>query len=270
MKEIKITEGKILEPFFKASYDSCPEAFIQGIMGRGFCDSTENPTYGIIQIGNFFYLGGDGSGIEKKNLLSILQNLSKTTNPVFVPLSASWNDLLIKDPHYTKIIRYALNKPSLPSFNTNKLTSYIHPFVYDPYYSKQSIKNEFLLKPIDENLFLTVRNANWSNAFTSNYRDYYSYKKNALGFIIMETTSGKIVSGASSYSSSIDSIELTIATNPNYRNQGLATAVSARMILECLKQNKIPRWDAANLTSVSIAEKMGYHFLEEYICYKTI
>lgn len=34
-----------------------------------------------------------------------------------------------------------------------------------------------------------------------------------------------------------------------------------------MERNIYPRWDAANLESVAIAEKLGYHFDKEYEVY---
>lgn len=260
MKEIKLNEGHILEPFFRNSYDSCPEAFIQGVMGRGFCDSSTEPTYGIIQLGEFCYLGGNGEGTLKKNLPSILHNLFKDKPFILVPLSESWDRLFYNNPAYKKEIRYSLLQPELESFDTDKLSSYVNRIT-------QKRTDDFTLKAINENTFHAVKRNEWSRDFTGNFSDYLTFKKQAFGYIIVDKHTGKLCAGASSFSASNDSIEIVIATDKKYQNQGLATAVAAKMILECIKQNKYPRWDAANLTSVSVAEKLGYHFEEEYVCY---
>jgi hypothetical protein len=40
------------------------------------------------------------------------------------------------------------------------------------------------------------------------------------------------------------------------------------MILEALDRGLSPSWDAANLWSVGLAEKLGYHFDHEYTTYE--
>ena len=50
--------------------------------------------------------------------------------------------------------------------------------------------------------------------------------------------------------------------------QGLALACSAAFLLECLERNIIPNWDAANLKSVGLAEKLGYIYDQEYQVYQ--
>ena len=47
----------------------------------------------------------------------------------------------------------------------------------------------------------------------------------------------------------------------------LASAVGARLILSCLDEGLYPAWDAANILSVRLAEKLGYEFSHEYCCY---
>ena len=40
------------------------------------------------------------------------------------------------------------------------------------------------------------------------------------------------------------------------------------LILRCLKENLYPSWDAQNINSVHLAEKLGYEFDHEYIAYE--
>lgn len=62
-------------------------------------------------------------------------------------------------------------------------------------------------------------------------------------------------------------IEITIGTKNEYRRKGLALAVASRLILDCAERNIYPRWDASNIESVELAEKLGYHFDKEYEVY---
>ena len=40
------------------------------------------------------------------------------------------------------------------------------------------------------------------------------------------------------------------------------------IILRCLEENLYPSWDAQNMNSVRLAEKLGYEFDHEYIAYE--
>lgn len=72
------------------------------------------------------------------------------------------------------------------------------------------------------------------------------------------------VSGASSYATYREGIEIEIDTREEYRRMGLAYACGAGLILECLERNIYPSWDAHNLESVALAEKLGYHYDHPY------
>ena len=78
---------------------------------------------------------------------------------------------------------------------------------------------------------------------------------------------GKVVAGASTAHCYRNGIEVEIDTDPAERRKGLATAVGAKLILSCLDDGLEPRWDAANLISVHLAEKLGYRFDREYAYY---
>ncbi len=43
-----------------------------------------------------------------------------------------------------------------------------------------------------------------------------------------------------------------------YRRLGLATALACHLLRWCLQNNVDPHWDAANLPSCRLAEKLGY------------
>ncbi|MPM74420.1 hypothetical protein SDC9_121408 [bioreactor metagenome] len=57
---------------------------------------------------------------------------------------------------------------------------------------------------------------------------------------------------------------------PEYRQRGLATVCGARLILEALKRGLYPSWDAFDLRSVALAEKLGYHVDHPYAMYSML
>lgn len=267
MQEIPLKDGDILAPFFQHTYDSCPEAFLQGVMGRGFTDSLENPSFGVIQMGDFCFLSGGRTELLQDEVFSLIENLSQNRSLIVVPLSENWHQPLSGCSSLQRKTRYALDRPKASAFDRNALTSLICRTAYDADCSDHSDSREFTVKPVGERDYSSLQKAEWSRDFTGNYPDYPFYRQWGFGFVMIENATGKTAAGASSFSSSRNSIEIQIATDSDYRRRGLATAVSARMVLECLNRNKYPSWDAENLISVSIAEKLGYHFLKEYTAY---
>ena len=59
-----------------------------------------------------------------------------------------------------------------------------------------------------------------------------------------------------------------VDTIESERRKHLATAACAALILECLKENLYPSWDAQNITSVHLAEKLGYEYSHDYLVYE--
>lgn len=102
----------------------------------------------------------------------------------------------------------------------------------------------------------------WSADLVSQFSDYETYHKLGLGMVICQNN--MIVSGASSYSRYREGIEIEIDTEEEYRRRGLAYVCGAKLILECLNRNLYPSWDAQNEFSVSLAEKLGYHYSHTY------
>ena len=78
---------------------------------------------------------------------------------------------------------------------------------------------------------------------------------------------GVPVAGAGSYCVYRGGIEVEIDTRPDHRRRGLATACGARLILECLDRGLYPSWDAIDLRSAALAEKLGYRRGDPYPVY---
>ena len=81
---------------------------------------------------------------------------------------------------------------------------------------------------------------------------------------------GELAAGASSYSRYKGGIEIEIDTREDHRRRGLAYACGAKLILECLGKGLYPSWDAQNMWSAALAEKLGYHFSHEYTAYEVV
>ena len=79
---------------------------------------------------------------------------------------------------------------------------------------------------------------------------------------------GQIMAGASSYTSYKGGIEIEVDTVQEERRKGLATIVCSALILRCLEEGLYPSWDAQNMGSVHLAEKLGYEFGHEYVAYE--
>nr|MCR5273679.1 GNAT family N-acetyltransferase [Lachnospiraceae bacterium] len=79
---------------------------------------------------------------------------------------------------------------------------------------------------------------------------------------------GRVVAGASSFSRYKEGIEIEVDTLKEERRKGLALVSCAALILKCLDEGLYPSWDAQNMNSVRLAEKLGYEFDYEYSAYE--
>ena len=94
-----------------------------------------------------------------------------------------------------------------------------------------------------------------NNAYITNLFDNYLGKKHRKA-------------GASSFSTYSGGIEIEVDTRQDHRRKGLATACAARLILACLDRGWYPSWDAQNVWSVGLAEKLGYRFSHTYTAFE--
>ncbi|MCI7035567.1 MAG: GNAT family N-acetyltransferase, partial [Spirochaetia bacterium] len=78
----------------------------------------------------------------------------------------------------------------------------------------------------------------------------------------------KIVAGASSYTRYKTGIEIEVDTLEAHRKKHLATVCCSALILNCLEEGLYPSWDAYNMNSVHLAQKLGYEFSHEYAAYE--
>ena len=102
--------------------------------------------------------------------------------------------------------------------------------------------------------------------FVSSFEGKEQFLKIGRGFVILKD--GKIVSGASSYTRYREGIEIEVDTIESERRKHLATVACSALILRCLEEGLYPSWDAQNLNSVHLAEKLGYEFDHEYTAYE--
>lgn len=224
---------------------------IQGVMGYLFADDYENPRSAMAVIGDFCFFAGEPCA----ELVSYRVDRNKN----FIIMTArnpGWFELIERTfgDNAKKVTRYAIKKEQ-GVFDEKKLKDIA-----------RSLPQEFSLRSIDEDIFNRCKKEDWCKDFVSLFSDYSEYQRIGLGVVAIKDNI--IVSGASSYSSYQEGIEIEIDTRPDYRRRGLALACSAKLILECLGRGLYPSWDAQNLWSVAIAEKLGYHFDHEYIAYE--
>ncbi len=144
--------------------------------------------------------------------------------------------------------RYSIKKEV--SFDKEKL-----------YHMANSLEKKFKLVQIDETLANNIKTLKFINITDD-------YKKYGIGFCCIYNN--EIIGVASSNIFYKEGIEVNIKVKEDYRRKGIATALASNLILECLKQNKKVSWDAANINSVGLAQKLGFEYDSTYNIYDFI
>lgn len=232
-----------------ALFDGWEETLIwsclDGTMGAVYAN--EKPRSAMAHLGDFCFF----AGVPDAELVRFKPDKSRNFM-IMLPQNNEWADMIkvCCGENAREVTRYAIKKEK-DIFDTERLNTAV-----------KSLPDGFELHMIDKALYNKCRENAWSRDLVSNYSSYGEYEQLGLGAVILKN--GEIVSGASSYSSYANGIEIEIDTKAEYRRQGLAYACGAKLILECINRNLYPSWDAQNLWSVALAEKLGYHFSHEY------
>ena len=217
---------------------------LQKVMGKVWVTDPENPKSALAVIGDFAFCAGEPDpellrGKPDKWLLVVPQN-------------RAWEKLI--EDHFAayKRIRYAIRKDT--KFDREKLEAMV-----------RALPEGYELRKIDSALYDLCRKDEDFEDCVAVFESKEQYLELGRGWAVLKD--GKLVSAASSYSRYREGIDIEIDTVKAERRKGLASAVAAKLILSCLDEGLYPAWDAANILSVRLAEKLGYEFSHEYFCY---
>lgn len=244
----EITDTSKVSSLFGNWQETLIWSCLQGIMGKIYADNQNTPTSAMAILGDFIFFAGKAN-VE---LASYKPNWCTKNFMIMVPQDESWKNIIL---HYygekaTVISRYATKK---------------EPYIFDKEKLKHiiaALPEGYSLSMIDKQLYQRCKAETWSADLVSQFSDYESYRHLGLGVVICKENI--IISGASSYSRYKEGIEIEIDTREEYRRKGFAYICGAKLILECLKRNLYPSWDAHNKSSIKLAKKLGYHYSHTY------
>lgn len=244
----EITDTSNVSALFDGWEETLIWSCLQGIMGKIYANHSTAPTAAMAMIGDFTFFAGEPD-IE---LVSYKPDWCTQNFMIMVPQDERWEKMITQ--HYGEkakvVCRYAIKKePDV--FDREKLEKVT-----------ASLPEGYTLSMIDEPLYEACKAQVWSADLVAQFPSYEDYRKLGIGAVVCQGDS--VVSGASSYSRYKDGIEIEIDTKEEYRRKGLAYVCGAKLILECLKRNLYPSWDAQNKGSVALAQKLGYHYSHTY------
>jgi len=236
----------VLRDLYDGCMDTIIDSCLSGIMGEIITD--ERLQSAVAVLGDFCFPAGEPNA-------ELLREASRKHGPgemIIAARDVAWQQLIENSfaGHFEKETRYAISRDDY-YFDREKLTL-----------SAASLPEGYMIQYIDEELYNSCLQADWCRDFVSQYKDWSTFERLGLGVVALYK--GEIVAGASSYSTWSRGIEIEVDTREDHRRKGLAYACSAALILACLERNWFPSWDAANMISVALAEKLGYKRADEY------
>lgn len=254
MRKVRDVEMEKLACLFEETEETMIWSCLEGIMGNAWCNDVGSAAQ--IITADFCAFAGDARAAGAKELVRHIPEDFNKKFILMVPQDEIWAGLIEETygEQAHAFTRYAFKKEK---------------DIFDEEYLKhlvQKLPKEYSLVPIDEKRYKQCMAEEWSKDLCAQFASWKDYERSGIGFLVLDGE--QPVCGASSYTIYSQGIEIEIDTKEAYRRRGLATVCGAKLILECLKKGLYPSWDAANLYSVGLAEKLGYHLSHDYKAYE--
>lgn len=219
--------------------DVAIDSVIEGHMGEAFVDDLTTPSAFQLRIGPFCYFAGN---FENENAVMMVKELE----PYRLVMTCPSRVIKIAEGHFGKrFVRFPRTSFSSESLSIDHVSSLLEETRFQARLSR--IDRELLAQLSDQqDRFLDI----------SAYESIDDFLSRGIGYYL--TLNDRLVGVAYSSLVSNTGIEVSIYVEPDYRRQGVATALGCALVRECLKRNIDPHWDAANAESCTLAERIGY------------
>lgn len=220
------------------------DCVLEAQMGRALVDDRDVPTAFQIEVGPFHYFAGDPAEPGGQALLEHLG-----AHSFLMPSAPGWDEAIQGrfGPRLFGMDRYRFSGQNLSAGHLAELL--------------QSSRHGGDVQRMD----LGFAAGLWGRDHfvdLSIYNSAEDFVERGIGYYVERR--GRVAGAA--YSSLVCSrgIEVSLFVTEDYRRQGLATALSASLLLWCLEHHAEANWDAANRPSCRLAEKLGYAPLGTY------
>ncbi len=242
----ELTDTSKVMHLFEGWQETLIYSCLQKVMGKIFVTDLDSSHSAMAFVGCFaFYAGRPDQELVSNKPKGFV---------IMVPQDKAWEACIESCfPGAKKVTRYAIKKDT--QFDEDYLKSLV-----------SKLPAGYELKAIDEKIYDMCLPDPVTRDFVSSFESKEAYLKLGRGMVILK--SGQIVAGASSYTRYREGIEIEVDTVESERKKGLATIASAALILRCLEEGLYPSWDAQNMNSVRLSEKLGYEFDHEYTAYE--
>ena len=251
MVKLEQKQYDLIAPLFAGWEETMITSCLQGYHGTAYADRVPFPLSAQIVVGDFCCLAGR----PNLELAGHIPTGFGSLVMLMIPRTTDWAGCIeqAQAGRFQKSLRFATRKN--PGDFDRKIL-----------HSLSKLPAPYTICPIDKTLYHVLPREEWSKDLCSQFASAEDYLRQGIGFVAMYGE--KAVAGASSYTVYRDGIEIEVDTHPQHRRRGLAQAVSASLILECLRKGLYPSWDAASETSLHLAQKLGYQPAGAYPVWK--
>lgn len=230
--------------------------FDQAVIGAGlegrqpvrvFVDDPDRPSAAMLCHPYDYYLAGGVSPALRQFIADAPAEAGVFAQLYgYCPIGADWERALLTDSGERLVV--------IPRRNFK----YWHEAPPAPGQSaRQAALRQAEVQPIDAGLARQI-DRRFRRAISRNWGDPAAFLQGAFGFCV--TVGQEIAAIALPAAVSRRYADLDVETAPAFRRQGLAYAVCARFIGECLDKGLTVCWDTdgSNLASAALAEKLGF------------
>lgn len=252
MSIYKVENPNLISELVKNTDSTFICSYLQGFIGEAYTDDLENPKSARVIVGDMCFFVGEANAELVINKLK--NHLSEFV--IMIPQNKQWQQEIEKayQEKAIKITRFSTMKDK-NAFDKDCLQKIV-----------DQLDEKYEIRLINEQLYDQIMSTKWTQDLCCNFESYQKFSEHGLGVVILHEN--KIISGASSYIYFDSGIEVEIDTLESFRRQGLALACGAKLILECLKRDLYPNWDAHTRHSLELAQKLGYQLDKEYVAYE--
>ena len=242
---VRLEDTTKVRALFDGWKETLIDACLQKVMGTVYVTDLREPRAALCYVGCFGFFAGEPD--------AELARFDPGGFSILTPQNERWAALIeAVRPDAEKLTRYAIKKDT--QFDADRLRRYL-----------RLLPEGYELREIDGALYGQCLAHPVTRDFVSVFGSKERFLRDGRGVVILKD--GQIVSGASSYVRSLETVELEVETLEPERRRGLALAACSALILRCLGEGLYPSWDAANMASVCLAEKLGYELDHPYTAY---
>lgn len=217
--------------------DTAIDCVIEGQFGKAFVDGVDSPSAFAFTVGPFWYFAGAATGIAAHDLLSALPRYG-----LMMPSTPGWLEAAraLHGSAWRVFSRYSFSAAGLsrPKLATLLDAASLPVDALDP--------------------STTARLASGAEPFLdlADFDSADDFLARSFGFAAFDGDRPMGLAFASLVCS--HSTEVSVFVDEPYRRRGVATAVSAALLIESLDRGLRPNWDAANPESCALAQKLGF------------